>query len=110
MNATKITIKTSTQKTCSAKKHNLNSRCKSFLDKNTLNKSNQNLFQSNFRQFRELILPHVFLAMAKSHIPSHVFLVMFYCIITFDTIVSKVATSMRVLCDTFAREYKYVII
>ena len=45
-----------------------------------------------FRQFREHILPHVFLVMAKSHF--------------IYTIVSRVAKSMRVVCETFAREHK----
>ena len=35
--------------------------------KNTLNKSNQFYCKNMFRQFREHILPHVFLVMAKSH-------------------------------------------
>ena len=52
--------------------------------------SNQILFQNKFRQFREHILAHVFLVMAKSHYTY--------------TIVTKVAKIMRVVCETFARE------
>jgi len=52
--------------------------------------SNQILFQNKFKQFREHKLLHVFLVMAKSH---------YTCII-----VSKVAKSMRAVCETFARE------
>jgi len=58
--------------------------------------SNQILFQNKLGQFREHILPHVFLVMAKSHYTY--------------TIVSKVAKNMRVVCETFAREHKYIII
>ena len=42
------------------------------------------------------MLPHVFFVMAKSHCTY--------------TIVSKVAKHMRVVCETFAKEYKYIII
>ena len=45
-----------------------------------------------FRQFREHILPHVLFVMAKSHCAY--------------TIISRVAKNMRVVCETFAREYK----
>ena len=75
------------------KEHILNSRCKAFLDQNTLNMSNQILFQNKFGQFREHILPHVFLVMAKSHCTC--------------TIVSKVAKIMHVVCKTFAREQEH---
>ena len=71
-------------------KHNLNFRCKEILDQNTLNMSNQILFQNKFGRFREHILPHVLLVMAKLHCTC--------------TIVSKIAKSMRVVCDTFARD------
>ena len=58
---------------------------------NTLKKSNQILLQSMFKQFREHILPHVFFVITKSY---------FTC-----TIASRVAKSMRVVCETFAREH-----
>ena len=54
--------------------------------------SNQILFQNKFGQFREHILPHVFLVMAK------------HCAYT---IVSKVAKSMGVVHETFAREQEH---
>ena len=63
-----------------------------FLDQNTLNMSNQILFQNKFGQFRKYILRHVFFVMAKSHCTY--------------TIVSRVAKSMRDVCETFAREHK----
>ena len=52
--------------------------------------SNQISFQNKFGQFREHILPHVFLVMAKSQ--------------STCTIVSKVAKIMCVVCETCARE------
>ena len=55
--------------------------------------SNQILFQNKFGQFREHILPHVFLVMAKTHCTC--------------TIVSKVAKIMRVAWETFAREQEH---
>ena len=55
--------------------------------------SNQILFQNKFGQFREHILPHVFLVMAKS---------LYTC-----TVVSKVAKIMRVVCETFEREQEH---
>ena len=45
-----------------------------------------------FRQFREHILPHVSFMMVKSHCTY--------------AIVSKVAKSMHVVYETFAREHK----
>ena len=64
-----------------------------FLDQNTLNSSNQILFQNKFGQFKENILPHVFLVMAKSHYTY--------------TIVSKVVKITYVVCETFAREKEH---
>ena len=55
--------------------------------------SNQILFQNKFGQFRELILPHVFLVITKLHCTC--------------TIVSKVAKIMRVVCETFAIEQEH---
>ena len=55
--------------------------------------SNQILFQNKFGQFREHILLHVFLVMAKSHCTC--------------TIVLKVAKIMRVVCETYAREQEH---
>ena len=92
MNANKITNKASIQRACQKKK-NLNSRCNAFLDQNTLKMSNQILFQNKFGQFREHILPHVFLVMAKS-------------LYTY-TVVSKVAKIMCVVCETFVREQEH---
>ena len=91
MNANKITNKASIQRACQKKISTLDA--KHFKIKNTLNKSNQILFQSMFGQFREHILPHVFLVMAKS-------------LYTY-TVVSKVAKIMCVVCETFVREQEH---
>ena len=47
------------------------------------------IFKNKLRQFSKLILPHIFLVMAKSH--------------STCTIVSRVTKSMRIVCETFAR-------
>ena len=61
----------------------------------TLNKSNQFYISKNkLRQFSEHLLTHVFLVMAKSQ-PTHV---------------SKVAKSLRVVCENIVRVYKCLIL
>ena len=92
MNAIRIDPKQAIKEHVKHRHTSLTLDAKHSLIKNTLNKSNQFYCKNLFRQFREHILPHVSLVMVKSHCTY--------------TIVSRVAKSTHVVCETFAREHK----